>query len=174
MPPFTEHVKIRVTGLLLSEVQVWQLKWREWPIGKLKYMFILIVFNETVSEPEKKRGGGGSKLDESQKRGRAAGSLLAEITLSLIATVEWSCQKITGTAWGCSLSAGIDEQKVPLTCSYLTGMLSTSRALCLMDCQTKKSSPQAGSSMVTWIDKRSEWWTDVGFGRQRLRWGIDG
>lgn len=50
-------------------------------------MFVFTEFNETVSEPER-----GSEPDERQKKGRAAGSLLAEITLCLIATVERSCR----------------------------------------------------------------------------------
>lgn len=37
---------------------------------------------------------------------------VTEIALCLIATVEGSCQMITGTAWGCSLSDGSDEQTV--------------------------------------------------------------
>lgn len=100
---------------------------------------------------------GGLKPDESQKRGRAAGSLLPEITPSLIATVERSHRRITGTAWGCSLSAGSDEHKVPFTCSYLTGWLSASRALCLLHCQTekkkKKSTLLASSVIVARTDK---------------------
>lgn len=105
----------------------------------LEHVFVSTEFNETVLERE-----GGSEPDGSHGGGRAAGSLLAEITPSLIATVEWSCRRITGTACDCVLSASSDEQKVPLTCSYLTGLLSASRALCLLDRQSgrKKLSAQ--------------------------------
>lgn len=154
---FFEHTK---SCKITTFDGLWQSKHREWLIHKLEHVFIFTEFNETVLERER-----GSKPDESQRRGRAAGRLLAEITLSLIATVEWSCQRITGTAWDYACSAGSDEHKVPLTCSYLTGLLSASRALCLLDCQTgkkkqkKNTSLQADSSIVIWTDKGVKaWW----------------
>lgn len=112
-------------------------------------MFIFTDINESMLKLEG-GGGVGSSLMRARKEAEQQGSLLAEITLSVIAAAERSCQRITGTAWGCLLSAGSDEQKVPLTCSYLTELLSASRALCLLDCQTrKKGFSQAGCSGIT-------------------------
>lgn len=130
-------------------------KWRKQLIIISEHVFIFTEFNETVLEPEK-----GTELDESQKTGRTVGSLLVGITPSLIATVERCCQRITVTPWGAH-SAGSDEQKVPLTFSYLTKLLSAWRALCLLDCQSeKKALPRVASvwkpqQIKEWM---MDWW----------------
>lgn len=98
-------------------------------MDKLEHVFIFPEFNESECWSQRgEKAGEVRKPDESQKRGGAAGIVLAEITPSLIATAERSLPGSQAQC-GAAQSAACDKQKVPLTCSCLTGSLSASSTL---------------------------------------------